>query len=40
MKANVDQLKCIQVGISFCDDQGQMPPGVSTWQFNLKFDKE
>lgn len=35
---NVDKLKVIQVGISIADDDGYLPPGVGTWQFNFKFD--
>jgi len=35
---NVDKLKVIQVGISIADEDGFMPPGIGTWQFNFKFD--
>ena len=35
---NVDKLKVIQVGISLADEEGFMPPGVGTWQFNFRFD--
>jgi len=35
---NVDKLKVIQVGISFADEEGITPPGVGTWQFNIRFD--
>jgi len=38
IKMNVDQLKVIQVGISVADEDGFMPPGVGTWQFNFRFD--
>jgi CCR4-NOT transcription complex subunit 7/8 len=38
IKANVDILKLIQVGITLSDEKGNMPEGVNTWQFNLKFD--
>lgn len=38
MKANVDVLKPIQVGISLSDPEGNKPAGVCTWQFNFKFD--
>jgi CCR4-NOT transcription complex subunit 7/8 len=31
-------LKLIQVGVTICDEQGNYPPEISTWQFNLKFD--
>lgn len=37
LKCNVDLLKIIQLGLTFCDDQGNLPPGTSTWQFNFKF---
>ena len=37
IKMNVDKLKVIQVGISLADEEGNMPPRVTTWQFNLKF---
>lgn len=37
IKMNVDKLKVIQVGISLSDDEGNMPPGITTWQFNLRF---
>lgn len=38
IKTNADKLKLIQVGITITDEEGVSPPGVSTWQFNLKFD--
>jgi len=38
VKANVDKLKLIQVGITVSDKDGNHPPEVATWQFNLKFD--
>jgi len=38
IKMNVDKLKVIQIGISFTDDEGYLPEGVNTWQFNFKFD--
>lgn len=37
LKCNVDLLKIIQLGLTFCDDEGNLPPGTSTWQFNFKF---
>jgi len=37
LKCNVDLLKIIQLGLSFCDAQGNVLPGVCTWQFNFKF---
>ena len=38
VKCNVDLLKVIQIGLTFCDSSGNTPPGVSTWQFNFAFD--
>jgi len=38
IKMNVDELKLIQVGISLASEDGYMPEGVTTWQFNFKFD--
>lgn len=38
IKSNVDKLKLIQLGITICDEMGNRPSGISTWQFNLKFD--
>jgi len=38
VKANVDKLKLIQVGITISDKYGNYPSDTSTWQFNLKFD--
>jgi CCR4-NOT transcription complex subunit 7/8 len=38
IKMNVDELKLIQVGISLASEDGYLPEGVSTWQFNFKFD--
>uniref|UniRef100_A0A7S4DJJ7 poly(A)-specific ribonuclease n=1 Tax=Lotharella globosa TaxID=91324 RepID=A0A7S4DJJ7_9EUKA len=39
LKCNVDLLKIIQMGLSFCDDKGCLPPGgVCVWQFNFRFD--
>lgn len=35
LKCNVDLLKIIQLGLSFCDATGQRSP--QTWQFNFKF---
>lgn len=37
IKINVDKLKVIQIGVSLADEEGNMPPGVTTWQFNIKF---
>lgn len=38
IKANVDVLKLIQVGITLADEEGNSPSPISTWQFNLRFD--
>jgi CCR4-NOT transcription complex subunit 7/8 len=38
IKANVDKLKLIQVGVTISDEWGNHPQEGSTWQFNLKFD--
>lgn len=37
LKCNVDLLKIIQLGLSFCDEEGNIIPGACTWQFNFKF---
>lgn len=37
LKVNVDLLKIIQLGLTFLDDRGKPRPGISTWQFNFKF---
>jgi len=37
LKCNVDLLKIIQLGLSFCDEDGNLLPGTCTWQFNFKF---
>ncbi|XP_071500797.1 CCR4-NOT transcription complex subunit 7-like [Diadema setosum] len=36
-RCNVDLLKIIQLGITFCDEQGNFPKGGSTFQFNFRF---
>jgi len=38
LRCNVDLLKIIQLGLTFSDNNGCLPPGVCTWQFNFKFD--
>lgn len=38
VKVNTDNLRVIQVGITLSDSQGNLPRGISTWQFNLYFD--
>lgn len=40
LRCNVDLLKIIQLGITLADEHGNMPPDVSTWQFNFKFNLE
>uniref|UniRef100_UPI00398E9926 CCR4-NOT transcription complex subunit 7 isoform X1 n=1 Tax=Pristiophorus japonicus TaxID=55135 RepID=UPI00398E9926 len=37
LRCNVDLLKIIQLGLTFVNEQGEYPPGTSTWQFNFKF---
>jgi len=37
LRCNVGLLKLIQVGITFMDPEGNLPPDCSTWQFNFKF---
>jgi len=38
LRCNVDLLKIIQLGVTFLDEKGNLPPeGVTTWQFNFKF---
>lgn len=37
LRCNVDVLRMIQLGLTLCDEQGNLPPEVSTWQFNLHF---
>ncbi len=37
LRCNVDLLKIIQLGLTFLDDKGNLPEGITTWQFNFKF---
>lgn len=37
MRCNVDMLKMIQLGLTFCDANGLYPPECCTWQFNFKM---
>jgi len=37
LRCNVDLLKIIQLGLTFTDENGKLPPGRCTWQFNFKF---
>ena len=38
VKVNVNSLKIIQLGLTFCDEDGNLATPVSTWQFNFAFD--
>jgi len=37
LRCNVDLLKIIQLGLTFTDENGRLPKGPCTWQFNFKF---
>ena len=37
LRCNVDLLKIIQLGVTFMDNKGNLPEGITTWQFNFKF---
>lgn len=37
LRCNVDLLRIIQLGVTLSDGKGQLPSGVSTWQFNFRF---
>ena len=37
LRCNVDLLKIIQLGVTFLDEKGTLPEGITTWQFNFKF---
>merc|ERR1711962_1363415 len=37
LRCNVDLLKIIQLGVTFLDEKGNLPEGITTWQFNFKF---
>jgi hypothetical protein len=37
LQTNVNLLKLIQLGITFYNNEGERPPGISTFQFNFKF---
>lgn len=38
LRCNVDLLRMIQLGITVCDEHGNLPPETCTWQFNFRFD--
>ena len=40
IKTNVDKLNLIQLGITLTNSKGERPPNTSTWQFNLRFDRD
>lgn len=40
LRVNVDLLKIIQLGLTFSDERGNLPPEVSTFQFNFRFNLE
>jgi len=37
LRCNVDLLKIIQIGLTLCNEEGQLAPGICTFQFNFKF---
>jgi CCR4-NOT transcription complex subunit 7/8 len=37
LRMNVDLLKPIQLGLTFCDENGNLAPNCPCWQFNFKF---
>lgn len=39
LRANIDLIEPVQIGLTITDAQGNIPPGTpGTWQFNMKFD--
>ena len=38
IRNNVNYLKIIQLGITFCTEDGKVAPDCPTWQFNFRFD--
>lgn len=40
LRANVDLLRVIQLGLAFCDDAGELADSVPVWQFNFRFSLE
>jgi CCR4-NOT transcription complex subunit 7/8 len=39
MRLNVNHLKLIQVGLTFVNERGELPPGNDVWQFNFHFNQ-
>ncbi len=37
VRVNVNCLKLIQVGFTFANENGELPPGCPVWQFNFHF---
>lgn len=37
VRCNVDLLKIIQLGLTLCNEDGELAPNVCTYQFNFKF---
>eukprot|EP00127_Corallochytrium_limacisporum_P002657 Clim_evm93s134 gene=Clim_evmTU93s134 len=37
LRANVDLLRIIQLGLTFANEHGELPKGCCTWQFNFRF---
>mmetsp|Transcript_15760 Transcript_15760/g.34194 ORF Transcript_15760/g.34194 Transcript_15760/m.34194 type:complete len:291 (-) Transcript_15760:363-1235(-) len=37
VRCNVDLLKIIQLGLTLCNEEGELAPNVCTYQFNFKF---
>lgn len=37
LRTNVDMLNIIQIGLTFCDENGNLAPGCPCWQFNFRF---
>ncbi|RUS28303.1 ribonuclease H-like domain-containing protein [Jimgerdemannia flammicorona] len=37
LRCNVDLLKIIQLGVTFADENGNLPKDACTWQFNFRF---
>ena len=36
LRCNVDLLRLIQLGITFADENGELPEDCPTWQFNFR----